>query len=49
MQSSPSGFIEWLLSTLFDASLLDLKSREFAAPFFCSSFGAQIAPQDSNS
>ena len=28
------GFSEWLLSTLFDASLLELKSRPFAALFW---------------
>jgi hypothetical protein len=39
-----SGFFEWLLSTLFDASLLDFRAAAFRGSFF----GIELAATGSN-
>jgi hypothetical protein len=39
--------IEWLLSTLFDASLLTFEPPETAAPFFCRPVWDPIGPVSS--
>jgi|HubBroStandDraft_6_1064221.scaffolds.fasta_scaffold959113_1 hypothetical protein len=36
--------IEWLLSTLFDASLLTFEPPETAAPFFCRPASGPVGP-----